>query len=643
MISKDCRIENENSLFDLATGHWKSRALAFIVENKIANYLIGGPKSAFVIADEIKVNGDFLYRLMRALTTLDIFIEEKEFGVFSQTPKSQILCEDQGFMDNLTFELHDFSYLAFSNLRETIKEGKTLGPNAIGCDSVWEAIKQPSYTTLFQKAMTSYTKSSIEIILSNTNFSKFNTIVDLGGSQGVFCLEILKNNPSIGKAINFDIPLTIQSNKSLLKSRLKSYESELSRFEEIQGSFFDANTIPEADCYILKLVLHDWSDDQAVEILKAISKSMKPTSKIYIFDTILERNNEMFNRYSWMDLQMVHYVGGKERSIREWSLLSKLADFNINSIQTLPGVFRCTKGDFRNTKSLSCMWRVKSSQVLIQQIPTFSNNEGVNFLLNNIFKIKGWDVEKEKTLLLDLATGHWKSRALGFIVEYNISSFLIDGPKSAYEIADEIKVNGDFLYRLMRALSTEEIFKEESEGKFSQTPKSQILYKDEGFRDFLIYQLSDFAYSACSNLKDSIKEGKTLGPKAIGCNSFWDVVQTPSRMPLFQKAMTSYTKSSIVIILSNTNFSKFNTIVDLGGSQGIFSLEILKNNPSIGKAINFDIPLTIQSNKSLLESRLKSYESELSRFEEIQGSFFDANTIPEADCYIGMMNKLLKY
>ncbi|KAF2077542.1 hypothetical protein CYY_001160 [Polysphondylium violaceum] len=328
------RLDNERFLLDVATGHWKSRALNFALEAKIASHLVNGSKSAFTIAKEIGVNPEFLYRTMRALSSLGIFREEEEYGVFSQTPKSAIMAESSpSWTDGLLFESHDFTYKAWTSFRESVKEGKAMGPQSLGYESVWSLTEQnPSYAPILQRAMSSFTAQAINTIIRETDFSPFETIADIGGSQGVLLLNILKNNPSVKKGYNFDLPITIENNKSLVSQRESEFKNEMAKFEDVAGSFFDS--VPEADCYTLKYIFHDWKDEKCVEILETISKSMKPNSKIYIFDSVIETKNQP-NGFVWLDLHMMHYVDGRERSATEWKALANSAGFKVESVVSL--------------------------------------------------------------------------------------------------------------------------------------------------------------------------------------------------------------------------------------------------------------------------------------------------------------------
>ncbi|CAF4812522.1 unnamed protein product, partial [Rotaria magnacalcarata] len=51
---------------------------------------------------------------------------------------------------------------------------------------------------------------------------------------------------------------------------------------------FDTQTIPQADAYVMKHIIHDWDDDQAINILKSIRTATngKPTT-IFIIDVVV--------------------------------------------------------------------------------------------------------------------------------------------------------------------------------------------------------------------------------------------------------------------------------------------------------------------------------------------------------------------
>ncbi|RWR99390.1 hydroxyneurosporene methyltransferase-like protein, partial [Dinothrombium tinctorium] len=98
------------------------------------------------------------------------------------------------------------------------------------------------------------------------------------------------------------------------------------------GSFFDSLSVV-GDCYILKHVLHDWTDEKCGEILRNVGKIMGPESKLLIMESILAPDD--------YDLQMIDFMiwieaDGKERSISDFETLLKSADFKISRLITIP-------------------------------------------------------------------------------------------------------------------------------------------------------------------------------------------------------------------------------------------------------------------------------------------------------------------
>jgi len=72
---------------------------------------------------------------------------------------------------------------------------------------------------IFNGAMASLTSSHASMISSTYDFSQFNSIIDIGGGQGMFLSTILKNNPNV-RGILFDLPHAIASAKKMYYDRV---------------------------------------------------------------------------------------------------------------------------------------------------------------------------------------------------------------------------------------------------------------------------------------------------------------------------------------------------------------------------------------------------------------------------------------
>eukprot|EP01132_Coremiostelium_polycephalum_P011873 gene11873-14523_t len=324
-------INNEFLLTRIMTGHWGSQALRTVFKYRVAEQLVDGPKSSKQIAKEICVDPDYLYRLMRALSTIGIFIQdEKDDDVFSQSPLSALLVGDEGWVNTIKFGCNQVFYDSWNYLGDSLENGKPMFPVRMGYENGYAMInKNRELQMLFHKAMKVFTQYFGKDIFKDTDFNSFEKVIDLGSSDGTLVLEILKHNPNVKKGVCFDLEPVIKQNKSIDRSKLYPKEV-LDRFEEVSGNFFEK--VPEqADCYTLKSTLHNWRDEECKKVLENIAKVIKPNGKVYIFEPIIDTKNQ-YNYSAWSDIVMGIFTGGKERTAKEWTKVANESGFNVDSI-----------------------------------------------------------------------------------------------------------------------------------------------------------------------------------------------------------------------------------------------------------------------------------------------------------------------
>ena len=105
------------------------------------------------------------------------------------------------------------------------------------------------------------------------------------------------------------------------------------------GSFFDA-TLPAADIYILKRILHDWNDEDCIKILKTCSQSLTADTSLYIFDAVVAESNQPDFAKN-VDMVMLVLFGGKERTAAEWKTLITKAGLSIKKIEKTGTMLSC--------------------------------------------------------------------------------------------------------------------------------------------------------------------------------------------------------------------------------------------------------------------------------------------------------------
>lgn len=345
------------TILDMLTkGQLTSKAIYIAAKLKIADYLKDGPKDIEELAEETKTHPDSLYRLLRMLASIGIFAETKEGeGVkehinqrFELTPLSSLLISEtkDSVRDfALLFGLESFKK-AIDDLLYSIETGESSFKHANGL-GIYEYMQQnQNDAQIFNAAMTSLTSSHVSSISSMYDFSQFNTIMDIGGGQGMLLSTILKNNPKL-QGILFDLPHAIESARRLYANSKDNNNSDiLSRFEFIKGDFFESIPAVDADGYIIKNVILNWDDESAAVILKNCLQAMKTTSssnhdkrkidaRLLVIDIIMPESNEPFIGKFTDVLMLALTHNGRIRTEREFRNLLDDSGFDtVNVIRS---------------------------------------------------------------------------------------------------------------------------------------------------------------------------------------------------------------------------------------------------------------------------------------------------------------------
>lgn len=315
------------AMFQIISGFWISRGVFVIAKLGIPDILKSGPKTAAELASATDTHAESLFRVLRALVSVGVLASDNE-NRFSNTSVSETLVTDApGSLRWFTIsELGQEHYPAWGNLMHSVKTGEIAFDKFFGND-IWAYFRNnPEEATVFNNSMSGVTAALNESLRSLYDFSKFKTVVDVGGGHGGLITEILKSNPN-AKGILFDAAEVING------SRERLAEAGLSdRCGAVAGDFFKA--VPEGgDAYVMKWIIHDWDDERAIKILKNCRAQMGPDARLIIVDCVVPETNEPhFSKF--IDLNMLVMTGGKERTAKEFARLLEASGFKL--LQVIP-------------------------------------------------------------------------------------------------------------------------------------------------------------------------------------------------------------------------------------------------------------------------------------------------------------------
>jgi hypothetical protein len=311
-------------MMQLITGFWTSCCIYNAAKLGIADHLDGKPQTAAQLAEITHCHAPTLYRVLRALASAGIF-SENENGEFENTTLSETLKSDvPGSMKAMAIAQMGDHYNAWGNLLYSVKTGGIAFDKVEGMP-VWEYYEShPDEGLNFMKAMTGMTGAAIMNVLPAYDFSPFKTIVDVGGGNGAMLMAIL-NAAKDASGIVFDQEYVVnETNKAIAAAGLSH------RCHTEAGSFFDF--VPQgADAYIMKMILHDWNDEQSLIILNNCVKAMRADSKLLVIESVIPQGNAP-HPGKFLDINMLAMTGGKERTKDEFAALFSKAGLKLTNI-----------------------------------------------------------------------------------------------------------------------------------------------------------------------------------------------------------------------------------------------------------------------------------------------------------------------
>lgn len=280
-----------------------------------------------------------LYRILRFLINRGIFkevsTENGEIMGYVQTPVSRLLTRDgENSMAALVLlESSPVMLAPWHYLSSRVLAKENIAPfSAVHGKDAWEYAKtNPDHSKLINDAMACHARVTMRAIIDNCAeiFKGIESLVDVGGGNGTTLAMLVKAFPWI-KGINFDLPHVV--------SVAPHYHGVV----HVEGDMF--HSVPNAHTAFLMAVLHDWGDEECIQILKNCIKAIpKDVGKVIIVEAVLEEKIDKGKRLKdvgfMLDMvMMAHTTNGKERTAKEWVHILTAAGFSRHSIVQTPAI-----------------------------------------------------------------------------------------------------------------------------------------------------------------------------------------------------------------------------------------------------------------------------------------------------------------
>ncbi|KAF7800812.1 anthranilate N-methyltransferase-like [Senna tora] len=217
---------------------------------------------------------------------------------------------------------------SWRELKGAIKEGGIAFNRVYGMHAFEYPSLDQRFNQVFNNAMHNSTFLITNRILeSYQGFDQIHKLVDVGGGLGINLKLITSKYPHI-QGINFDLPHVIQ------------HAPNYPGVHHLGGDMFES--VPQGDAIFMKWILHDWSDEHCLKLLKNCYKAIPENGKVIVVDAIVptEPNTSIATKAALQGdvLMMTQNPGGKERTQQELMDLATISGFPaINFVSNVCG------------------------------------------------------------------------------------------------------------------------------------------------------------------------------------------------------------------------------------------------------------------------------------------------------------------
>ncbi|GAA3945776.1 methyltransferase [Actinoplanes auranticolor] len=301
---------NVDTLFQMLTGHWVAQTVRATAELRVVDHVVAGADSADAIAKLEGSDPGTTYRLMRAGVALGL-LDVLGDGRFGATPLGSLLRETvPGSLRNAALVQNaNGMWQVWATLPAAVRSGRTQVESAIGTGMFEYLAAHPEEGELFAKAMSNMTGLVVEDTVALLDLGAARRVVDVGGANGMLLLGLMRANPGI-EGVVLDLPHAVDG------ARHAAGEAGVTdRFTAVAGDFFEE--VPPADYFLLKWILHDWSDDDCLQILRNCRRSAQAGARALVVEGLISGGAQP-GTVALLDMNMLAMHDGRERELAEF-------------------------------------------------------------------------------------------------------------------------------------------------------------------------------------------------------------------------------------------------------------------------------------------------------------------------------------
>jgi len=308
-------------VLDLLVAFRRSKAMFAGVKLGVFDALETGPQSLESLQQQLNLS-NAARRLLDALVGLGLLERTGDRYANSAAASAYLTSHSPHRLTGYVNFSNRLSWRLWEHLEESVQEGTHRWSQTFGDDQPIFAhfYRNENDKHEFLMGMHGFGLISSPHVVAAFDLGPFRKLVDLGGATGHLTMAACRRYPSLRGCL-FDLPEATPLARELIGA------SEVAdRIDVVDGDFFE-DDLPPADLYALGRILHDWSEEKSLRLLKKIHAALPAGGALLVAEKLIQDDRGGPDWAQMQDLNMLVCTEGRERTLGEYQQLLQTAGF----------------------------------------------------------------------------------------------------------------------------------------------------------------------------------------------------------------------------------------------------------------------------------------------------------------------------
>ena len=277
---------NPGAILQTAFSFWSSKVLLTAVEFGVFTKLAGRRRTGLELGAELGLHPRAIADFFDTLVAMKFLDREGDGPTarYFNTPEGALFLDEASprYVGGILVMLNARLFKFWHDLPEALRTGKPQNEVKHGAKGIFEEL----YADLpkleqFMGAMTGLSRVNFEAFAAKFDFSKYQTLCDVGGATGLLCIEAAKKHPQL-HAVSFDLPPV----EPIAKKHIAAADLS-ARVSTASGDFFK-DPLPKADVITMGMILHDWNLEKKKHLIRAAYDALPPGGAFVAIEAIID-------------------------------------------------------------------------------------------------------------------------------------------------------------------------------------------------------------------------------------------------------------------------------------------------------------------------------------------------------------------